>query len=386
MHILVVPSWYSGTYVKNNGSFFREQALGMKKKGHKVGIIYSNMVYWYYVRQFKKLFNPFFRFYDDQGLITLTTETLQLSFLGRYSARFTAMYNRWAWKRLLDKYISRHGVPDVIQAHSFFCGSLLEYAKQKYNIPSALFEHWSGFSKKTQRQARITDIKSAYDSAKSHVAVSSVLADLVARVTGKKPVVIPNCTYYSKNFIKPEKYECFTFLAIGYLKPIKNYSMLLEAFASKFKGMLNVRLQIAGTGSMFEKLVDQASGLEISQQVEFLGFVGRDEISSLIRKSHVVVSCSLFETFGVTLIESMAQGTPVLAADSGGPRSIVVDEMFGVLCENDLTKFADAMQDICQNYEKYDPEEIFVKSKKIFSESSVLDKVENLLLRASSHV
>ena len=77
-----------------------------------------------------------------------------------------------------------------------------------------------------------------------------------------------------------------------------------------------------------------------------------------IEAAHVVISCSKFETFGMTILESLSLGRPVLSSDSGGPRDLV-NETNGVLMDiQSDADLASGMKRIQANYSEFDLEAI----------------------------
>lgn len=129
---------------------------------------------------------------------------------------------------------------------------------------------------------------------------------------------------------------------------------MIKAFAEKFKGISKYRLLLGGDGpdKMFiENLVKE---LGITKQVEFLGYLSRENVLDQMRTCDVFVLSSLYETFGVVVIEAMACGKPVIATKCGGPEAIVNDKN-GLLIEaNNVGQFADAMNWITSHMNQYD--------------------------------
>jgi glycosyltransferase involved in cell wall biosynthesis len=68
-------------------------------------------------------------------------------------------------------------------------------------------------------------------------------------------------------------------------------------------------------------------------RVRFQGFVSNDELPQWYREADLFVLPSVYETFGIPLIEAMACGTAVLATRTGGVPEIVQDEVSGLLVE-----------------------------------------------------
>lgn len=99
----------------------------------------------------------------------------------------------------------------------------------------------------------------------------------------------------------------------NYKTLIKGYATLPEAIRSKYS------LLIAGRNSApeyFEKLQSMCDDREIADQVTFLGEVDYDYVPYLYDRATLYVLPSKLETFGHTLVEAMASGTPIVAADA----------------------------------------------------------------------
>jgi glycosyltransferase involved in cell wall biosynthesis len=114
-----------------------------------------------------------------------------------------------------------------------------------------------------------------------------------------------------------EPKETFRILAVGGLIPVKRHWLLLESFAILIKSLPNARLTIIGDGSLKEKLSQRAYDLEISDKVEFTGWLHHETIAAQYRKSDVLVITSYHEEIPVVLVEALASGLPVVSVNVG---------------------------------------------------------------------
>jgi glycosyltransferase involved in cell wall biosynthesis len=116
---------------------------------------------------------------------------------------------------------------------------------------------------------------------------------------------------------------------VGSLTWRKGHKYLIEAFADVSRRLANCSLVIVGEGPELDALRQLASGLGISERVIFAGF--RNDIAALIREFDVYVQPSIYESFGIVLLEAMAATKAVVATNVGGVPEIVSDGETGVL-------------------------------------------------------
>jgi glycosyltransferase involved in cell wall biosynthesis len=119
-------------------------------------------------------------------------------------------------------------------------------------------------------------------------------------------------------------------LNVGGIHERKNLVRLIHAF-SRLVGQHGYpgRLLITGTVSGFpyiermKRLCDAAvreSGME--ERVIFTGFISDEELDTLLRRADILVYPSLYEGFGIPVIEAMQVGTPVVASAIGGTAEV----------------------------------------------------------------
>jgi glycosyltransferase involved in cell wall biosynthesis len=113
----------------------------------------------------------------------------------------------------------------------------------------------------------------------------------------------------------------------------KGVQVLLEAFASVVRDVPAARLELVGDGDDVPALKAQAAGLGIEDRVDWYGALHGRALVAAYQEAAVVVLPSLTESesFGMTLVEAMACGRPVVGSDVGGIPHVVRDGVDGVL-------------------------------------------------------
>jgi len=88
----------------------------------------------------------------------------------------------------------------------------------------------------------------------------------------------------------------------------------------------------------------------MADRVRFIGFIPNEDLPCWYRKADLVVLPSVYETFGIPLIEAMASGTPVLATRVGGIPEIVEDGRVGILVEpGSVEQLADGIRNLIRD-------------------------------------
>jgi glycosyltransferase involved in cell wall biosynthesis len=127
------------------------------------------------------------------------------------------------------------------------------------------------------------------------------------------------------------KIKCLlNIISIGRFCQQKDFATILKAFSiisNKFK---NIRLILIGDGNMKKKLIELSKTLGIEKRVFFLGW--KTNIFPYLKYSDIFVFSSLFEGFGITILEAMAMKLPVVATNTQyGPSEILENGKYGIL-------------------------------------------------------
>ena len=114
-------------------------------------------------------------------------------------------------------------------------------------------------------------------------------------------------------------------IALGRLHPNKAFDVLIDAMAH----VQQAYLWIAGAGPEEKVLKQRTAALGLEARVRFLGW--RDDTEAVLSAGDIFVCPSRHEPLGNVVIEAFAQGLPVVATASQGPKALIEDGVNGLL-------------------------------------------------------
>jgi glycogen synthase len=85
----------------------------------------------------------------------------------------------------------------------------------------------------------------------------------------------------------------------------------------------NIYFVISGSGDMQQHLAEEIARLKISDRVLFSGFLRGEELQEIYRSADIFVMPSVSEPFGITPLEALANGTPVLISNQSGVSEVI---------------------------------------------------------------
>ena len=127
------------------------------------------------------------------------------------------------------------------------------------------------------------------------------------------------------------------FMTVARLQEHKGHRYLIDAIPEVLKSCPNAIFAIVGKAngreqeSYRDSLRALCEKLGIAKSVRLLGYVADPDLYSLYRSATALVHPALSEGFGLTLLEAMAMGLPVIAAAADGPRELITQGQNGWL-------------------------------------------------------
>jgi glycosyltransferase involved in cell wall biosynthesis len=141
------------------------------------------------------------------------------------------------------------------------------------------------------------------------------ISGFVAAAVGGQCVVLPNGV--RDGTAEPVPRER-TVVTLQRLEPEKDTGTALRAWAASGLGADGWRLALYGTGSEQDRLRRLADELSVTGSVRFAGFTA--DARGVLRRAGLLLATAPAEPFGLAVVEAMAEGTPVVAADGGAHR------------------------------------------------------------------
>jgi glycosyltransferase involved in cell wall biosynthesis len=377
MHVLIIPSWYPNTYAPVHGTFFREQVDALKDSNIQVGVIAPALRT---LREFS-----FRNIFQNHGQITYDKEN-GVSVYRKHGWRppkggrlVKVMWLNYA-RKLFERYVSEHGLPDLIHAHChIWAGFAAKQIHDQYGVPFVITEHFSGYFKGHMPGWLLNEVAVIAASASKVLAVSRALSKkLDSFIDTQSIIVIPNMVdvdFFSLPATRPPR-SPLRFLFIGFLLKNKAVDVLISALSILVCEGHDVYLDVGGDGPERIRLEKLAEMNGVRNKVRFLGSLSRKDVRKAMWQTHVFVLPSYVETFGVVLIEAMATGLPVIATRCGGPEEIV-DKQSGILVmPGDVAELVNAMKSIVNENSNYSSQDI---RKNILNNYSCTGVTQNLI-------
>jgi glycosyltransferase involved in cell wall biosynthesis len=246
----------------------------------------------------------------------------------------------------------RKGEFTLVHAHGFKAALLARPAARWGKVPCLVTVHGDLAHAGTSVLAKAFRGAERYFTpwATGYVTVSEWLAEMLVSdfgVSEDKITVIPNGIDLAAKQRMTEDLLPFgsnTVLVgtVARLAPRKGIDCFIRAAVKIKAAVPHARFVVVGDGPLRPELERLCRELQIDESVFFTGF--RKDVPALLKRFHVFVQPSHSEGQGMTVLEAMAAGCPVVASDAGGLRELVHDGKTGLLVPSGhVAGFADAV-------------------------------------------
>ena len=251
------------------------------------------------------------------------------TFSGKYGANLMEEVARYA---MVAAQVAKdlEGQFDVIHAHdwlTYFAGIA---AKRVSGKPLVVHMHATEFDRSGENiNRRVYAIeKAGMQAADRVIAVSELTRRIVIGKYGipaEKVVTVHNAVRFGESEdAVPEravKDKVVTFL--GRITYHKGPDYFVEAAAKVLQRVPDVRFVMAGSGDLMNHVVRRVAQLGIADRFHFTGFLKGGEVQRMFRLSDVYVMPSVSEPFGISPLEAMRSGVPVIISRQSGVAEVL---------------------------------------------------------------
>ncbi|MBI9068934.1 MAG: glycosyltransferase family 4 protein [Salinivirgaceae bacterium] len=256
-----------------------------------------------------------------------TNEDGLISFTGKYG---TDLYQEIYNYSLVAYQIAQKYDFDVIHAHDWLTYPAGMAAKKVSGKPLVVHVHATDFDRSggSVNPAVFNIEKKGIDAADKIITVSNMTRNIVINNYGasaEKVTTVYNAVEPSKDLNQPANRtiddKIVTFL--GRITMQKGPEYFIEAAYKVLKKMDNVRFVMAGNGDMMNKMIERAATLGIMDKFHFPGFLKGSEVYKMFIHSDLYIMPSVSEPFGISPLEAMQSGVPVIISKQSGVSEIL---------------------------------------------------------------
>ena len=366
MNILMIVTWYGKKNDSFTGNFHYELACALQKK-HNVALFFP----------FDKTIKGIEYDYED-GLLTFRSNNEK-----RRLEKVKKIYND-------IKYIHNIFKPDVIHAHVVSgAGSYALLAKMIFGVPYILTEHapleMMNLSKKNICKTKFI-LKKSY----ANIAVSTDLQNKLNSIYIKANF---QCIYngvidpytiignYDKIYRKKDCLNAIIMCGF-YSKTIKGLQFLFPAIKKVNEGTKKIHLHICGGGKYLGYYISLAKQINIENDITFYDMCDKSKMYSILNQMDFSISCSLFESAGVSVEESCMMGKPQLITKSGGANSLIPDEYCIKVERGSTEALVNGLFSMIKSYNLFDKDLIIKYGYNNFEMEKICRSYEELYSKA----
>lgn len=371
--ILIVSSWYPSHENTTEGTFVHEQVKMLQKNGHEVTVVKPNLNGSFIeTLKGKKVKNRIYRF--DQ------VEVFEVG-VNVYVPKIKRLYYEILTKSAL-KVIKKSRIQfDIIHSHALLSAGIIAPSISSYfKKPLVHTEHTSGliFAPNQFSELDKISIKNLIIGAQKILFVSKFARNnslIYKDFDDLKIEVLYNIvedTFFKIPFVQKKNQV----ISIGDFSERKNQIFLVSVWKMYLKRnpTSDYRLIFAGNGFDNSLFVNEIEGIS---SIVIMPRLNRNEVLETISQSKVLFSASKLETFGLTIAESLALGTPVVVTDSGGPKEIVKKGDGFIVDLNNDQLFLDKFEEVINGIHDF-PSTIRERCKFRFSERVIYDSLNEI--------
>jgi glycosyltransferase involved in cell wall biosynthesis len=350
--VLFIAGWYPSPEKPAHGIFIQEHA--------KVAAMHNDVVVLAYAGGSISLN----RLYQIDEKIENRIKTIRIKYkswpINSVSYGMSHLIYLWAISVCFRRLIHEGWRPDIIHAHIYFAGVPAVILGKMYSLPVIITEHFSGFHRRLIHGFKKLQVTFAFNRADLVCPVSNAMKEGIESYGIRTQIkVIPNVVdtvlFSPKEQIISKKTGLLKkqILVVADMSPIKGVQYLLKAASELIKKRTDFVINLIGDHSNQGRNDISIMNDTLRKNISFCGLKSKMEMAEYMQNCDFLILPSLFETFGVVLIEALSCGKPVIGPNIGGPREIIVSNvgrLFPPGNVNDLAEVIDYMLDHFQDF------------------------------------
>lgn len=220
---------------------------------------------------------------------------------------------------------------DIIHTHDWMTAKAGMKAKEVSDAPMIMHVHATEFDRTGGNpNQKVYDIeREGMQKSDKIIAVSELTKQKIMQnygVTADKIEVVhnaidkyPRIKKFGDRLNKTDKIVLF----LGRLTQQKGADYLLEAAEKVLRDKRRVKFVFVGHGDMLKYLIRRSIDLGIQKKVMFTGFMNHDDVDKAYQMADLYVMPSVSEPFGITALESIQNGTPVIISKQSGVSEVI---------------------------------------------------------------
>lgn len=151
---------------------------------------------------------------------------------------------------------------------------------------------------------------------------------------------------FKKLHMRESKFNC---LFVGRVGLEKNIYFLIRAFSEIISTIQNCHLTIIGDGPERETVEKKVKSMGLTDNVTFTGYLNKKQVYSAYHAADLMLFPSKTETQGLTAVESIMCGTPVIGLNEMGVKNVVTNKASGILTKECVSEYSAAAIQLLEN-------------------------------------
>lgn len=151
-------------------------------------------------------------------------------------------------------------------------------------------------------------------------------------------------------FYKRKKQRETIILYVGRLVSSKQVNVLLKAFKLIVEKKLKARFWIVGSGPLEKELTEYVIKNKIEKYVKFFGYIENNKLLEIYKKADIFATASTIETEGISILEAMSTGLPVIGVNSRAVPLLVKKDIGFIAKPHNEKEIAEFLTKLVNNY------------------------------------